>query len=152
MRRSLDQADDTLAPAEARLAATRSAAPKDNKNVIIPTRLKAKISQNLSYPVGAKEVSDALISVPQFSELQLCFWTYQFHHEWRRGNYDFLRLGSASFGEAEWEVRVHPVPRLVRYGFHQYIVETALPQMAKRLVERAGKELGQGGVASVLLR
>jgi hypothetical protein len=39
--------------------------------LIIPTRFKKKIPQKLSYPVGAKEVSDARISVPQFGELGL---------------------------------------------------------------------------------
>ena len=117
--------------------------------LIIPTRFKKKIPQKLSYPVGAKEVSDALISVPQFGELGLCFsysgWKHQFLE---------VRFWSPPMHEgwSEWQIEVGPVPRLVRHRFHEYIVETALPRMAAWLVEHAGLAQGQRGGASVLLR
>src|SRR5215510_5689712 len=41
---------------------------------IIPTRHKSKIPHTLSYPVGAKIISNALIGVPQFSDLTIEFW------------------------------------------------------------------------------
>ena len=40
---------------------------------LIPTRSKGKISQLLSYPIGAERVSSALASVPQYKELVLHF-------------------------------------------------------------------------------
>jgi hypothetical protein len=116
--------------------------------IIIPTRYKNKISQNLSYPVGAKEVSEALVSVPQFSELELRFFSYRFYPYWKRGNYEFLGVQFSTpvlhDGWSEWQIEVQPVPRVLRHRFHQYILEIALPQMAKWLVERAGAEQGQG--------
>src|SRR5271163_3330248 len=99
----------------------------DDRQLIIPTRFKGKVSQNLSYPAGAKEVSEALISVPQFSELQLSFWTFQFRHEWPRGDYVFLEFGPTSLWPTHWLIEVKPVPRVMRHRFHQYIAETALP-------------------------
>jgi hypothetical protein len=40
---------------------------------IIPTRHRAKIPQALSYPIGAKAISEALIGVPQFDQLSIAF-------------------------------------------------------------------------------
>ncbi|MGH1365626.1 MAG: hypothetical protein ACRBF0_18835 [Calditrichia bacterium] len=42
--------------------------------MLIPTSYKAKISRELSYPVGAKMVSEGLNGCPQFEELELWFW------------------------------------------------------------------------------
>ena len=40
---------------------------------MIPTRYKDKIPHTLSYPVGAKVISEALTGVPQFAELTVAF-------------------------------------------------------------------------------
>jgi len=40
---------------------------------MIPTRYKQKLPKDLSYPLGAKEVSQALAAVPQFDSLILMF-------------------------------------------------------------------------------
>lgn len=45
----------------------------------IPTRYKAKIPRTLSYPIGAKAISDALLGVPQFNELNVEFF---YHNQW----------------------------------------------------------------------
>jgi len=174
MKRSRDHADDTLTPAEARLVrhgeaefkrgeskpwqevkntligslpsvAARKADSTDARKLIIPTLHKEKISQSLSYPVGAKDVSEALVSVPQFGDLQLNFWTYQFRNRWPSGDYVFLRVGAAPFRQTQGEIEVQPVPRVMRHRFHEYIVGTALAQMAKWLVEGAAVAPGQEG-------
>jgi hypothetical protein len=41
---------------------------------IIPTAIRSKIPHTLSYPVGAKIISEALVGVPQFSDLTVEFW------------------------------------------------------------------------------
>lgn len=48
------------------------------RELIIPTRYKRKIPRALSYPVGAKIISQALAGVPQFAELRVEF------HFWNR--------------------------------------------------------------------
>jgi hypothetical protein len=39
--------------------------------------------------------------------------------------------------QSRWEVIVQPVPRILRHRINQYILETALPQVARWLDERA---------------
>jgi hypothetical protein len=129
---------------------------EDVRQVIIPTRYKSKIAQYLSYPIGAEQISAALAAAPQFGELELCFCSNQFNREWRRGNYQFLRawhykshglINPSVRARSDWEINVQPVPRILRHRIHQYIVETALPQMAHWLVELS--KLQQGGGASL---
>jgi len=51
---------------------------------IIPTQHKSKIPHTLSYPIGAKAISEALWGVPQFPELTVhfSFWNrLARHHE-----------------------------------------------------------------------
>jgi hypothetical protein len=48
-------------------------ADMDAVRQIIPTRLKAKISHELSFPIGAEKLSSALLGVPQFMKLSLHF-------------------------------------------------------------------------------
>jgi hypothetical protein len=124
----------------------------------IPTASKAKISHHLSYPIGAEAVSLAVASAVQLPELRLHF--YFSSDLWlRRGHYEFLRveyLNNATPAEefpvfrlyprppqCRWEIVVQPVPRLVRHRVKQYILESALPEIASWLFDRA--ELAQQG-------
>jgi hypothetical protein len=43
------------------------------KEKVIPTRYKSRIPHTLSYPVGAKAISEALRGVTQFPELSVRF-------------------------------------------------------------------------------
>jgi len=126
---------------------------EDIERILIPTVSKAKISSKLSYPIGAEHVSEALVSVAQLSELKLHFFSSKFDHALRRGHYEFLRveyLNDASPAEDwpvsslyprppqyRWEVVVQPVPRLFRQRVKRYILDSALPQIARWLVERS---------------
>ncbi len=42
---------------------------------LIPTRYREHISKELSYPIGAEKISQALQSIPQYGELALEFWS-----------------------------------------------------------------------------
>jgi hypothetical protein len=118
---------------------------------VIPTLSKAKISSKLSYPIGAEQVSFALVLSPQFHELGLHFYS-KFGHGLRRDHYEFLRveyLNNATPAEEwpitslykrppqnRWEVVVQPVPRPLRNAVRHYIIESALPRIAQWLAER----------------
>src|SRR6266576_1547831 len=131
---------------------------EDVQPFIIPTLSRAKISHHLSYPIGAAAVSLALGSTVQLPELKphFYFWT----DIWLRGgNYEFLRveyLNNATPAENwpisglykrppqyRWEIVVQPVPRFVRHPIKQYILSSALPQIADWLSGRA--QLAQRG-------
>jgi len=126
--------------------------------LVIPTRSKAKISRNLSYPIGAKTISAVLASAAQLPELTLHYYA-AFESAQRKGDYQFLRveyLNNARPAEkgpifrlygrppqGRWEIVVLPVPRILRHRVKQYIIESALPQIARWLRERA--QLAQPG-------
>jgi hypothetical protein len=116
----------------------------DDKKILIPTRCRAKIAQYLSYPVGAEQISEALACVPQFAKLGLHFSFFARNLEARRGHYEFLEVEYSKppydVPGSGWDIRVLPVPRILRHLIHQYAVETALPQIAQWLVERADLE------------
>jgi hypothetical protein len=131
---------------------------EDLQPYIVPTLSKAKISHHLSYPIGAAAVSQALVSLAQLPDLKLHFY-YCFDIWLRRGHYEFLRVEylnnatpadeypiSRLFGrppQYRWEIVVQPVPRALRHQIKEFILESALPQIASWLARRA--ELARRG-------
>jgi len=131
---------------------------EDVQPYIIPTLSKAKISHHLSYPIGAAAVSLALASVAQLPDLKLHFYFWS-HLSLRHGHYEFLRveyLNNSTPAEEypiwrlyqrppqyRWEIVVQPVPRVVRHAIKQYILESALSDIARWLSERT--DLAQQG-------
>jgi hypothetical protein len=129
-----------------------------NQQFVIPTVSRARISHKLSYPVGAERISAVLASVPQLVELRVRFYS-GFDHQLRTGHYEFLRVEylnnarpsqewpiSDLYGRSEqgrWEIVVQPIPRTLRHRAKQYILDSALTQMAQWLTQR--KELVQRG-------
>jgi hypothetical protein len=118
--------------------------------VIIPTVSKSKIPSILSYPIGAEAISAALALTPQLAEIRLNFFFYRYGL--RRGEYEFLRVeylhNSRAVGkwpisylygrplQSRWEVVVQPVPRVFRHRVKQYALDSALPLIARWLVQR----------------
>jgi hypothetical protein len=131
---------------------------EDLQQYIIPTLSKTNISHHLSYAIGASAVSEALHSAPQLAELKLQFYFWS-DHGLRRGHYEFLRveyLNNVTPAEEypiqrlfkrpaqyRWEIVIQPVPRVIRHQIKRYILESALPEIAKWLSDRA--ELAQQG-------
>ena len=131
---------------------------EDVQQPIIPTHSRAKISHNLSYPIGAEHISGALASTAQMPALKLHFYS-GFDIGLRRGQDEFLRieyLNDATPAEKwpisslykrppqyRWEIIVQPVPRPLRHRIKQHIIDSALPQIAHWLIERA--QLAQRG-------
>jgi hypothetical protein len=134
---------------------------REDQPIVIPTLFRAKIPRNLSYPIGAEVVSECLLSVPQFFELKLVFFSSKFDvgvrsGRYERHEYEFLRveyLNETNSGEnwpisrlwgrpaqSRWEIVVQPVPRGLRYRIKKYIIESALASMNRWLVDRANLE------------
>lgn len=103
-------------------------------------------------------MSEALNSAAQLLELKLQFYFWS-DHGLRSGYYEFLRveyLNNATPAEEypishlykrppqyRWEIIVQPVPRVIRHQVKRYILESACPEIAKWLSDRA--ELAQQG-------
>ena len=127
-------------------------AVEDTRPIIIPTRYKAKISGELSFPIGAEKISAALASVPQLSKLVLQFGS-DYKQKTRSGRYTCLRVRYARLSLPvnplsssgiplfnEWEIEVKPVPRTCRHRIQEHIVHVALPQIERWLLERSTLE------------
>ena len=123
---------------------------EDVKSIIIPTRFKAKISHELSFPIGAERLSKALLHTPQFNQLSLHFKSDRWRnvsfrryacigieHSSRRVDMVDRFLDSAGVPLFnEWQVNVFPVPRIHRHLIHQHINDRALPEICEWLRKR----------------
>ena len=127
-------------------------AVEDTQRIIIPTRSKAKISHELSYPIGAERISSALAGVAQLPELVLHF-RGDWYDRLRFGRYPYLRVvysrtpkpvnpesasGVPLFNE--WEIIVKPIRRSSRHKIQQHILGVALPQVEQWLQKRTALE------------
>jgi hypothetical protein len=123
---------------------------------IIPTHYKAKIPHTLSYPIGAKAISEALTGVPQFDQLSVHFSVdYEFERShWRATRYDVMEAwfqGSQRFlsmsrsgSEQAYEITVNAVPRSLRHLIQSKIVNEALPSVRSWLLANPHSvELGE---------
>jgi hypothetical protein len=124
---------------------------EDVELVVVPTISKAKISRDLSYPIGAEAISRAVEGVPQFQLVRLQFY-YWSDHSLRRGHYEILRVeylnNSTPLDEypvtnlwkrppqCQWEIVVQPVPRVHRHRIKTYIAESALSEVRGWLIQR----------------
>jgi len=131
---------------------------EETEQIVIPTLSRAKISRKLSFPIGAQAISAALALSAQLPDLKLHFYS-GFDIGLRSGHFEFLRaeyLNSARPAEKwpiwglhkrppqyRWEIVVQPVPRVLRHRIKEYILSSALTQVAHWLDERA--QLAQQG-------
>jgi hypothetical protein len=131
---------------------------------IIPTRYKSKIPHTLSYPVGAKAISDALRGVPQFDRLIVNFYfsNQLARHHGTSTPYAVVgalysgpsRFFSASRSIIEqsrdprWMITVHAVPRSLRHAIQAKVLAEALPAIRSWLVSNphASDREGSHGV------
>jgi dsDNA-binding SOS-regulon protein len=127
----------------------KSKAMEDVKPVIIPTRIKDKISHELSFPIGAERISIALASVKQLPQLVLDFCSDRFGQV-RLGHDAFLSVRYAGREKPvnpissysgipsnnKWEIVGRPVSRIFRHRIQLYILDSALPQIKQWLDQR----------------
>lgn len=129
---------------------------------IIPTRYKSKIPHTLSYPIGAKVISAALLGVPQFSELSIEFryWNQLARHHGTATPYRVIEgqfRGPSRFflaskrPEAQiyymprWTVTVDAVPRPLRHLIQLKITAEALPSIRSWLIGNYHSTEREGG-------
>ena len=115
----------------------------------IPTRFKDKLPKKFSYPLGAKEISENLIDVPQYSNLSLWFhfkdefWASSYNKRLREGaiiniiEVKYYRLhrhlSSPHYFvqneayEPHGEMRINAVPRKHRFEVNKQLTTNALP-------------------------
>ena len=93
---------------------------------LIPTRSKSKLSSTLAYPVGAQSISEALVTVPQFEQLELWFTDNRYKVADTIGNLPIVagryvkhnlglsashRLDESGAYGPKWEIQIYTVPK-----------------------------------------
>lgn len=121
-----------------------------DETMLIPTRYKKLLPKEHSYPIGARDISDALENVPQLAELDLSFYAFQRSNHDQRGHFlvltaeyrhDHIGLSAAKFMiedgwyKPQWHLVVYAVPREIRHAVNKSLVSAGLGVSAKWLSE-----------------
>jgi hypothetical protein len=111
---------------------------------VIPTGYKMKLPKTLSYPLGTKAISDALVDVPQAAILSVSFTNYarRLHgtetpypvlavsYDGRRphtfSSNDFIKRG---FYDPKWTIDVEAVPRHLKHLVQTKVCEEGFPRL-----------------------
>ncbi len=99
-------------------------------HTVFAVNIKNRLSQKESYPLSAKDISDALGSLPQ-GELAISFHRARDHgREEMLLNVGFWRKAD----KVEWSILVHSVPRALRHERRTLLRAKALPVLRNWLV------------------
>lgn len=130
---------------------------------MIPTRHKAKLSRQLSYPIGAEALTESLADAPQVGSLSVAFWgkpvcpgssfrqdraqeqLYQVlvaeYRPAQQPGYAGMRfLIERGWYDEKWELHVYPVVRELRHLANGLLRERGLPLVLQwlRSLEQPG--------------
>jgi hypothetical protein len=134
--------------------------------MLIPKTFKAKLSQTMTYPIGAEVVSEALVGVPQFEKLMISFTPPNFgsasiFQDARKQNQSYKifevsmhhhlknltspkRFIEEGFYNENWEIHIYAVPRELKAIAKQLLLNEALPK-AKEWCEKPRTEMWRTG-------
>jgi hypothetical protein len=117
------------------------------ENELIPTYCKDKLPKDLSYPLGAQEISRALTGIPQHDELKLWFRSSpmdsksEFHDLLLKGLerpilkawYFCHPMTISGPGFVSWTLLIYPVLRKKRHIAHELLCKDGLASARKWL-------------------
>lgn len=120
---------------------------------ILRTSCKNPISKSLSYPLGAKRISEAVDGISQFDQTSLYFLdspvggAMHFERILRDRN-PYLVLECSLYADGEsyldgitsWRISVYPVLRALKAAASDALAQSALPQLREFLSETANLE------------
>jgi hypothetical protein len=119
---------------------------------MIPTTYKRKLPKDLSFPVGAKVISEALNGIEQYSKLKLYFsdssflrrseflskpknketvLVLQLYYYYMRSISKYM-IDLGWVGES-WSISIYPVPLDRKHEVQQHLVNDGLPKLKKWL-------------------
>ena len=132
---------------------------ESEKEFVIPTMYKSKIGSYLSWPVGAVELTKALLVVPQITEFQLKFRDHYPTHskgKWPvsfpviEARYAFHRTQFApiaGINEGHWNFEILPVPRNMRAEIREAFQQQGFGLIAQWLVAHADFSSREGNLS-----
>jgi hypothetical protein len=130
---------------------------------LIPTVYKAKISKQLSYPLGAELLSSLLKNTKYYDNFVLYFSDDPYYFEKKKFlnivkekkpypileiNYSFIYPGLTSsnnwieegfYNKEHWDINIYPVARNVRHKVQKLIVDSAITGMIEWLNQEYDK-------------
>jgi len=134
--------------------------------MLIPTRLKLKLPQTLSYPIGSEAVSERLLGVPQFEKLEISFTppflasasTFQAARK-QNQPYKIFQISmihpikgltssnqfiEEGYYDENWKIDVYAVPRELKSAAKNLLLNEGLPS-AKQWLEAPRTETWKTG-------
>lgn len=118
---------------------------------MIPTKVKCQISRELSFPLGAKQVSEVLEGVPQYNGLTIAFQPHwretparikamvdrgesllvlaAEYHNFPPGRSGSHYLIDQGWYDETWELAVYPVPRERKAATRTLLLSSGLPKI-----------------------
>ncbi len=129
---------------------------------MIPTWYRANLPKTLSYPLGAKVISEALEGVPQTGSLVVEFYFWNKKRRSLSGVPQPYRVLSVSYwhdgfsplhrkvlvsgrSDPGWIITVEPAPRSLRHAIQSKLLTEALPRIKRWLVASQGAGGRTGG-------
>lgn len=113
--------------------------------MLFPTSFKAKISKQLSFPVGAELISSGLSDVPQAHSLKIDFVGY-YNTMLVDKPFEILSVSYSPSAPFEgWRVSVSPVPRESKHIVRETLRAEFFPRIRQWLIARADLSGGYGG-------
>ncbi len=132
----------------------------------IPTLMRMKHSQLLSYPIGAEVLSRALDGTPHFLA-----WTCSFvagpthlhpdkdkilvlsasYRKRARTHHDGADAAARGVFEPRWEIWVYTVPRAQRALIKQALIDIGLPNMLRPWIDQHASISGKTGSVALSL-
>jgi hypothetical protein len=110
--------------------------------MLFPTRHKAKIASNLSYPVGAELISSELGDIPQAQEVEIGFSNKLEWLSLRGKPYQIFAVTyigpKSSYRGAGWSIDVRPVPRILKAKVRDGLLRECFPNIRSWL-EKHGR-------------
>ena len=105
---------------------------------------KDKLPQGMSYPIGAEILSNALVGVPQYEELEISFW---FRDEYRASSYnrkikekgEIIVLNTSYPFNDRWMIQIISVPSTHKKQVSEQLIAQVLPELRQRLI-KAGSD------------
>ena len=102
---------------------------------MIQTESKQKLPKGHSYPIGANTLSDALIGVPQYELIKLCFWykdgfrTLSYNKKLKEGGKIEILRAEHTAPFYDWRIHIMSVPSSVKHEVGKAMLAWVLPAL-----------------------
>ncbi len=122
---------------------------------MFPTRYRERLPESLSYPVGAKRISETLNGVPQALEIAFRI-SWKLRETWEKEKsypvleIQYMRDYRDRLPFPEWQIYVHPVPRNLKHRISKLLISEGLPRIRSWLMSPSRPKSNEGAERLVI--